>query len=111
MNTTSQEERREFFAGLERRRDEIGSAILARVKAIETPDQASDPEYAEGLRGAVEAAIDHTIEASQAHWDRQLAIPAKVVGQARLAARRRVAPQCSQAARVQVTLLWLCQIG
>jgi PucR C-terminal helix-turn-helix domain/GGDEF-like domain len=79
-----------LFAAIAARRAEIGDAVLARVQAIGGRRQAADPEYLEGLRLAVDVAIDHTIEASRRGGEWPLAIPDEVLGQARLAARRRV---------------------
>jgi PucR C-terminal helix-turn-helix domain/GGDEF-like domain len=84
------ETRRDLLSGLERRREEIGLEIFARVRAIGLDEERPDPEYVEGLRLAVEAAIDHTIEAFGRESDRPLEVPHRVLAQARLAARHGV---------------------
>lgn len=85
--------RGDLLAAVEARRVEVDGAILARVRTIGTPGEETgadtDIEYLEGVRLAVEAAIDHTLEASAAADDRPLPVPAPIVAQARLAARRR----------------------
>jgi hypothetical protein len=82
--------RRALTEGLLRRRDEIGRAIATRAHAIEPPGHDADPEYLAGLRAAIEAAIDHTIEASADAGDPSVAVPTPILSQARLAAREGV---------------------
>jgi PucR C-terminal helix-turn-helix domain/GGDEF-like domain len=81
--------RRRLFAGVRSRRQEIGRAVLDRIHAI-GPGGSDDPEYRDGLRLATEAAIDHTIESLEGRHDPDLSVPAPLLSQARLAARRRV---------------------
>jgi hypothetical protein len=72
------------------RRGEIERAVTTRVYAIADPREAADPTYAEGLRAAVDAAIDYglaSIEQSQAHPPQ---IPAALLAQAHIAARNGV---------------------
>ena len=76
--------------GLESRREEIGRMVIARVHGIDAPGRDLDPEYLEGLREAVEAAIDHSIEAAVEGDDERLPVPSQLLEQARLAARHRV---------------------
>jgi hypothetical protein len=77
--------RHELLAGVRRRSEEIGQAVRARVDGIGERSSAADPEYLEGLRGAIRAAIDDTIDAA----DRAdiVPVPLPVLSQARLAAR------------------------
>jgi hypothetical protein len=49
----------EIGARLKERRSELEQAALTRVHAIADPVEAADPEYAEGLRRAVKAALDY----------------------------------------------------
>ena len=76
--------------GLESRREEIGQMVIARVHGIDAPGRDLDPEYLEGLREAIEAAIDHSIEAAVEGDDERLPVPSQLLEQARLAARHRV---------------------
>jgi hypothetical protein len=83
--------RRDLVVGLRGRREEIARAVLVRVHAIDAPDRVVDPEYLQGLRLAVEAAIDHTIEASEGPGESaRETVPEPLLSQARLAARRRI---------------------
>ncbi|MFL5872251.1 MAG: PucR family transcriptional regulator [Solirubrobacterales bacterium] len=81
---------RALKAGLEDRREEIGQMVIARVHAIDAPGRDLDPEYLAGLREAIEAAIDHSIEAATEGDDERLPVPPPLLEQARLAARHRV---------------------
>jgi PucR C-terminal helix-turn-helix domain/GGDEF-like domain len=69
------------------RRLEIEQAALTRIYAIADPAEAPDPEYAEGLRAAVAAAIGYGLVAIERGEERAPAIPAVLLTQARLAAR------------------------
>ncbi len=62
--------------------------VIARVHAIAAPGRDADPEYLEGLRLAIEAAIDDTIEALEDGGAGS--VPEPILSQARLAARRQV---------------------
>jgi hypothetical protein len=64
--------------------------VVARVHAIGAPEGDVDPEYLEGLRLAIEAAIDFTMEASEGGGAGSARIPQPILAQARLAARRRI---------------------
>lgn len=81
---------RSLKAGLESRREELRQMVIARVHSIDTRGQAHDPEYLEGLREAIEAAIDYSIEAATEGDDERSPVPAPLLGQARLAARHQV---------------------
>jgi hypothetical protein len=75
---------------LRARRPEIEQAVLARVYAVADPDKASNPEYAEGLRMTVAAALDYGIEALDRSPGDPPPMPAIILTQARLAARHGV---------------------
>jgi hypothetical protein len=61
---------------LAERRPEIEAAALTRIYAIADPTEAGDPEYAEGLRAAVKAAIGYGLAAIEHGEERAPAIPA-----------------------------------
>jgi DNA-binding PucR family transcriptional regulator len=84
------ESRRRLLAGLRQRREEIEQAVTARVRAIDDPAGKADPEYLDGLRLAIEAAIDHTIEAVEGRQEVSAPVPGAILAQARLAAQRQV---------------------
>ncbi len=85
-----EEVRAALVARLRARRSEIEQTALTRVRAVSDPTEASDPEYMEGLRAAVCAAIDYGIGALERSGDRAPPIPTTLLSQARLAARNRV---------------------
>jgi hypothetical protein len=74
---------------LEERREELEQAILVRVYGVADPSSVGDPEYVQGLRSAVGAALSYGIGAVE----RQLppAVPPQLLQQARHAARSGVA--------------------
>lgn len=72
---------------LRERRGEIEQASLSRVYAIADPIEAADPQYAEGLRSAVSAALDYGFAAIEAVGSDAPPIPVSLLAQARLAAR------------------------
>lgn len=76
--------------GLRARREDIEQVALARVYAVSDPSEAADPEYAEGLRAAVSAALDYGLAALERGERRSPPIPAVLLTQARLAARNGV---------------------
>jgi PucR C-terminal helix-turn-helix domain/GGDEF-like domain len=73
------------------RRAEIEQAILTRVYAISDTSEIADPEYAEGLRAAVGAAVDHGLAGIKGPGRDPPPVPHALLAQARLAARSRVA--------------------
>lgn len=75
---------------LRERRTEIEQATLTRIHSVADPSEASDPEYADGLRTAVAAAVDYGIAAVERGEDRPAPIPTALLSQARLAARHGV---------------------
>jgi len=68
------------------RQDEIERAVLTRVQAIAFPE-AVDPEYREGLRAAVRAAIVYALAAVELGEERSPPLPPILLAQARLAVR------------------------
>jgi hypothetical protein len=74
-------------ARLQARREEIEAAALIRVDAIADSSAASDPTYVEGLRGAVNAAVDYGIATIKSGEGPELPIPVALLAQARIAAR------------------------
>src|SRR4051794_19480636 len=75
---------------LEARRDEIASAVLARVYAVSDPTEDGSPVYVAGLREAVDEAIRFGLTASTSRPDSIVPIPPALLAQARLAARNNV---------------------
>jgi hypothetical protein len=85
--------RRDLTARLRERRAEIEQAALTRVRSVSDSAEGSekpDPEYADGLRAAVTAALDYGIEAIERSEERPAPIPTVLLSQARLAARHGV---------------------
>jgi hypothetical protein len=80
----------EFHSHLVARRTEIERAVLTRVFAVSDPAEALDPEYAEGLRSAVKAAIDYGLQTVELGEERSPPPPPALLAQARLAARNGV---------------------
>jgi hypothetical protein len=85
-----EEIRRGLTARLRARRPEIEQAALTRVHAIADPKETADPEYTQGLRTAIAAAIAYGIDALERSEDRAPPIPTALLSQARLAARNRI---------------------
>jgi DNA-binding PucR family transcriptional regulator len=93
MRGSLERARTELAERLRERRPEIEEALLTRTYAIADPAEASDPEYAQGLRVAVSAALDFGLEAverGENGEERASAIPVLLLAQARLAARNGV---------------------
>lgn len=81
--------RLEIAARLRLRREEIGQEALNRTLGVSELPPEADPQYIEGLRAAVEAAVDYGIAAIEA-GERPPEPPALLLAQARLAARNRI---------------------
>jgi hypothetical protein len=79
--------RSELATRLGERRPEIERAALTRVVAVSDPGEIADPEYVEGLRAAVTAALDFGIAGLERGDGSSLELPAVLLTQARLAAR------------------------
>lgn len=80
--------RRDLAARLEARRAEIEDAVLTRVYSLSGgPSEAGDPQYAEGLRKAVSAALGYAIAGIEAGDPEPGPTPDELFAQARHAAR------------------------
>jgi hypothetical protein len=82
--------REELVARLRTRLPEIEGATLTRVYAVADLPEGVEPEYAEGLRAAVPAALDYALSSIE-HGEKQPPpIPTALLAQARLSARSNV---------------------
>jgi hypothetical protein len=84
--------RAELSARLRERRPEIEQAVLTRAFAVSDANQpveieSLDPEYLQGLRGAIAAAVDFGLEVIERGEERAPSPPPALLAQARLAAR------------------------
>jgi hypothetical protein len=79
--------RRDLLRRLEARRPEIELAALGKIKGISNPAPVEDPEYIEGLRAAVAAALDYGFASVEQAEHSSPPIPVVLRAQARLAAR------------------------
>ncbi len=61
--------------------------MLARVYGVSAPARGVEPEYLDGLRGAVSAALNYALAAIELGEGRSPPIPTALLAQARLAAR------------------------
>jgi PucR C-terminal helix-turn-helix domain/GGDEF-like domain len=84
--------RARLCARLQARRSEIEQAVLTRVYGVSSPDEVADldPEYADGLRAAVRAALVYGLTAVERGEERAPPIPPALLAQARMAARNAV---------------------
>lgn len=80
--------RRELIETLRRRIAEVEQTIVARVHAIADPGETADPEYVEGLRASVPAALRYGV--ARLEHDEYCPIPTELLSQARRAARNGV---------------------
>jgi hypothetical protein len=85
-----EEIRRSLADRLRERHLEIEQATLTRIDSVADSPEGTDPEYTDGLRAAVTAAIDYGIEAVERSEDRPPPMPTVLLAQARLAARHGV---------------------
>jgi hypothetical protein len=76
-----------LHARLWARRDEIAATVMVRLRAISGPEENPDPEYAEGLRSAVQTAVDYGIEAVRCDEEDGPAVPTALLEQVRMTAR------------------------
>ena len=81
--------RAELAECLRRRRGEIEEALLTRTYTIAEPAEAADPEYVEGLRATVSAALEYGLAAVE-QGEGSTPVPILLLAQARLAARNGV---------------------
>jgi PucR C-terminal helix-turn-helix domain/GGDEF-like domain len=72
---------------LQTRREEIEAALLNRIYGISDASDLPDPEYLEGLRTAVAAALDYGLAAIEQGDEHPPQMPAVLLVQARMAAR------------------------
>jgi hypothetical protein len=84
---STEQARENLHARLCARRPEIEEAVLTRVFAVAAPSEPLDPEYAEGLRAAVCAALDYFLTAVGLSEERFPSPPPALFAQARMAAR------------------------
>lgn len=82
--------RTEVAARLGSRTTEIEEAILTRVAAVSELSPEEDPQYVEGLRAAIRAAVGFGLAAVELGEERSGPVPQAILTQARHAARRRV---------------------
>jgi hypothetical protein len=75
---------------LRERRGEIEQAALTRIHSVADSREGTDPEYLDGLRAAVSAALEYWIEAVERSEDRPPPMPTVLLSQARLAVRHGV---------------------
>jgi PucR C-terminal helix-turn-helix domain/GGDEF-like domain len=87
MRQASREGGAALAARLRERRAEIEQATFTRVTSLSALPRAGGPEYAEGLRRAVAAALDCGLEGVERGDEGAPAIPEPLLSQARLAAR------------------------
>lgn len=91
FSSASREQARAGLAlRLEGRRGEIEQAVLTRVFAVADPVETANPEYMDGLRAAVGAALEYGIAIVRLGEKRSPPVPAILLTQARIAARNGV---------------------
>jgi hypothetical protein len=72
---------------MQARRSEIEQAILTRVYGVSDTSKVADPEYLDGLRAAVSAALDYGMVGIGRGEERPPPVPPALLVQARMAAR------------------------
>ena len=82
--------RAELHSRLRERCKEIEAAVITRVTAIDEGSEALDLVYAEGLRSAIAASVEHCLLAVELGEERIPTAPAALLTQVRLAARSKV---------------------
>jgi PucR C-terminal helix-turn-helix domain/GGDEF-like domain len=85
--------RAEIAARLRSRRPEIEEVILTRASAVSGTALEQDPEYRQGLRAAIGAAVAFGLDGIERGEERCGPAPAAMLAQARFASRRRVGLQ------------------
>ncbi|HSK49585.1 MAG TPA: helix-turn-helix domain-containing protein [Solirubrobacterales bacterium] len=83
---TEQQSAQALVERLGERREEIEQTLLTRVYAVSDPAEVGDPEYADGLKGTVSAAMSYGLAAIQGAERPAPPIPAELRAQARRAA-------------------------
>jgi hypothetical protein len=84
------EARKQIVGDLRERRGEIERLIATRVFAIFESPETTDPEYIEGLRSSLGAALEFAFQAVQRGEQRAPDVPTLLLAQARMAARNGV---------------------
>jgi hypothetical protein len=87
---SAEQARASLYERLQERSGEIEQAILARAYGVSDPGETADPEYVQGLRAAVTAAIDYGMAGIEGADRSPPPIPAVLLIQARIAARNGV---------------------
>jgi hypothetical protein len=82
--------REQLATRLRARRLEIEQALMVRAYGVSEPPESAEPEYVEGLRAAVAAALDHGLAVLESGEEDAQPLPAVLLIQARLAARNGV---------------------
>ncbi len=90
MQRSIEQVRVELAERLCERREEIEEAALTRTYAIADPKETENPEYAQGLRAAVSAALEYGLAGIAHGEERASPAPVLLLAQARLAARNDV---------------------
>jgi PucR C-terminal helix-turn-helix domain/GGDEF-like domain len=80
----------ELTARLRARRPEIEQETMDHVLGLSALPESGEPEYLDGLRSAVAAAIDHAISDVEGVEDGRSPVPDELLAQARRAARMKV---------------------
>lgn len=84
---SAEQDQSALVARLQARSTEVEDAILTRVNAIGGPSEINDPEYRDGFRGALQAAIAYGLAAVESGEEHPPPVPTQVLQQARVAAR------------------------
>ncbi len=87
VSKESRDARVELSSRLRARREEIENQTLSRVLALSEPGAPDDPDYLDGLRAAMSAALDYGFEVLESGSDSATPVPLILFTQARLAAR------------------------
>jgi hypothetical protein len=90
QRTSIEDARSQLAARLSARRPEIENALATRIDAVSSTADVVDPEYAEGLRMALQAALGWALAAIETGERRAPLIPTILFSQARAAARAKV---------------------
>jgi hypothetical protein len=87
QRTSIEDARSQLAARLSARRPEIENALATRIDAISDTAEVADPEYAEGLRMALQAVLGWAFAAVETGERHAPLIPTILFSQARMAAR------------------------
>jgi PucR-like helix-turn-helix protein/diguanylate cyclase with GGDEF domain len=86
MSMRIEQSRSGLATRLRARLPEIEQAALTRVYSVSDSTETADPEYSEGLRTAVAAALQYGIRAAECSEEQPPLVPEALLAQARLAA-------------------------